>query len=161
MKRLHQFAAARDMAIVERLGGGTDGEVWGTDVSTVLKAFVRQETFEIEIACYHRLEERGIRSILGFRIPKLESHDTALRVMELSTVKPPYLLDFGKAYLDRNHDFSDEAMEDWQAQMDEIWGDYWPTIRAIKNKLQSVGILYLDTKPGNIKPEEGWDKRPD
>ena len=76
-------------------------------------------------------------------------------------VKPPFILDFGKAYLDRSHDFSDEAMADWQAQIDEIWGDYWPKIRSVKNWLQSLGIVYLDTKPGNIKPPEGWDKRPD
>jgi len=52
-------------------------------------------------------------------------------------------------------------MEDWQSQMDEIWGEYWPKIRAIKNKLQSIGILYLDTKPGNVRPPDGWDNRPD
>jgi|SRR5678815_5342597 hypothetical protein len=161
MRRLRAYAANHNLLVEERLGGGTDGEVWGTDVSTVLKVFVRKDVYENEIACYHRLEELGIQSIHGHAIPKLERFDDYLCLIELSTVKAPYLLDFGKAYLDRPHDFSNEAMEDWQSQMDEIWGEYWPKIRAIKNKLQSIGILYLDTKPGNVRPPDGWDNRPD
>ena len=161
IRRLELYAARHDLQLEGRLGGGTDGEVWGTDVSTVLKAFVLPKVYENEIACYHRLEERGIQSIGGFTIPKLERFDDELQVIELSTVKAPHLLDFGKAYLDRQHDFSDEAMADWQAQMDEIWGDYWPKIRAVKNRLESLGIVYLDTKPGNIKPPDGWDNRPE
>ena len=43
IRRLELYAARHDLQLEERLRGGTDGEVWGTDVSTVLKAFVRPE----------------------------------------------------------------------------------------------------------------------
>jgi hypothetical protein len=155
--QLERYAAKRLVALVERLGGGTDGEVWSTSVSTVLKAFERTEVYENEIACYHRLSSSGISSIKGFTIPELERCDGELLVIELSTVKAPYLLDFGKAYLDRPHDFSAEVMEDWEARNLETWGPYLPIIRSIIGKLRSVGIIYLDTKVGNIKPDQSWN----
>lgn len=55
IRRLELYAARHDLQLEGRLGDGTDGEVWGTDVSTVLKAFVRPEVCENEIACYQKI----------------------------------------------------------------------------------------------------------
>ena len=156
MRRLKQYAANRGLVLVEQLRGGTDGEVWSTNVSTVLKSFDLWKTYDNEVSCYQRLEERGMKKILGFSIPTLEGYDDDLMVIEMSTVKPPYVLDFGKAYLDRAHGFSSSVIADWTAQQEERWGEKWPLIRSIRGKLQSVGIYHMDPKPGNILPKD-WN----
>lgn len=143
-------------AIVNPLGVGTDGAVWYTTRFTAVKAFHKPRNFELELECYRRLQATELQSICGFWVPQLIGHDASLLVIEMSIVKPPYVLDFGKVYLDRQPDFSTEVLHDWRQQQQELWGDLFPTVQSILRRLQSLGIFYADPKPGNIMPEN-WD----
>ncbi len=156
IQRLKQYAEINERVLFEQLRGGTDGEVWSTKVSTVLKSFELWKTYHNEVSCYLRLKDRGLKEIFGFSIPSLEGWDDELMVIEMSIVSPPYILDFGKAYLDRPHGFPPSVMAEWVAEQQERWGTTWPLIRSILGKLQSVGIYHMDPKPGNILPKD-WN----
>lgn len=130
--------------------------MWQTSRLTAIKAFHKEKNFELELDCYVRLKVAGLQSVCGFWVPQLIGHDRNLIVIEMSLVKPPYVLDFGKVHLDRQPDFSPEVLRDWREQQQELWGEHFPTVQKILRKLQSLGIFYADPKPGNIMPEN-WD----
>ena len=142
--------------IVNLLGAGTDGAVWHTTRFTAVKALHKSENFVLELECYRRLQDAGVQKVCGFWVPQLIGHDASLLVIEMSIVKPPFVLDFGKVYLDRQPDFSTEVFRDWREQQADLWGHHFPTIQAILRRLQSLGIFYADPKPGNIMPEN-WN----
>ncbi len=136
--------------VTKTLGYGTDGTVWPTSRLTAMKVFERVANYETEKACYLRLQERQVSEILGFAVPQLEQFDDELIVIELSIVSPPFLLDFGKAYLDRKPDYSDETLADDEAFREELFGEDWPVVQRILGRLKSFGIHYVDARPGNI-----------
>ena len=136
-----------------RLGFGSDGTVWQTARKTAIKVFERPEAYGKELAVYRRLKEHGFRKLGGYAVPVLTNFDDALMVIEMTIVEAPYILDFGKVYIDRAPDYSPEVMADFFAKQKELWGEYWPEIRAIWNQLKSMGIFHMDPKPGNIMPD--------
>lgn len=151
--RLDQYAKSRNRAIGVSLGHGTDGGVWKSDKKTAIKVFHRQSNYETERDCYRILMAERVTEICGFTVPRLVDFDNELMVVEMDIVEPPYILDFGKAYLNREPPhFSPEVMADWYRDQQELWGDYWPTVRKILGKLRSLGIYQIDAKPGNIRP---------
>lgn len=156
ISRANIYAASHSRSIKDQLGFGTDGAVWSTDRSTAIKVFSRAKNYATELESYRRLREAGITDLLGFAVPELYGSDDELLVIEMSLVKPPYVLDFGKVYLDRSPDFSADVMNDWYAAQQELWGDLWPTVRSILSRLQGLGIYHMDPKPGNIMPEH-WN----
>jgi hypothetical protein len=156
VKRAKLYATSQLVAIEDALGVGTDGAVWSTDVSSAIKVFSRAKNYATELESYRRLREAGVTDLLGFAVPELFGWDDELLVIEMSLVKPPYVLDFGKVYLDRPPDFSQDVMSDWRAAQQELWGELWPTVRSILSRLRGLGIYHMDPKPGNIMPEH-WD----
>ena len=137
---------------VERLFGfGQDGTVFFTYDKTAVKVFCRSDAFNRECECYRRLMYAGATKICGFSIPELIRLDEELLVIEMTAVKPPCFLDFGKAHLDQRPDFSPEMMEEWQQEQETRWGDHWTAIKLVLANLRGLGIYYYDTKPGNIK----------
>lgn len=94
-----------------------------------------------------------MRNIDEYSIPVLLRHDPALLVIEMSLVDEPFVLDFGKVYLDRQPDYSPEVMRDFFEKQQQLWGKYWPQIYKIWNRLKAIGIFHMDPKPGNIMPE--------
>jgi len=79
------------------LGFGDDGAVWTTSRHTVLKVFERGTNYALELECYQRLSEAGIRKIREFEVPALLNYDELLLAIEMGFVNPPFILDFGKA----------------------------------------------------------------
>jgi hypothetical protein len=154
--RATRYATLQSCAIDKSLGFGTDGGVWSTDRSTAIKVFSRAKNYATELESYRRLKEAGITNLVGFAVPELFGCDDELLVIEMSLVKPPFVLDFGKVYLDRPPDFSSEVMNDWHTAQKELWGEFWPTVRSVLGRLQALGIYHIDPKPGNIMPEH-WD----
>lgn len=153
MKTAAQSYEARNEIIVdfdEPLGSGTDGSVWRTNRNSVIKVFERNENYCVERECYQRLLVQRVFQIDGFAIPKLLDIDDELLVVEMGFVSPPFILDFGKCYLDRRPDFSAEVMADWEAEQRELWEDRWPAVQSILAQLEQIGIYYQDVKPGNI-----------
>ena len=73
-------------------------------------------------------------------------------MIEMGIVKPPFLLDFAGAYLDRPPDFPPEVIEEWREQKVEQFGDRWPEVEAVLEFLRTrLGIHLTDIHPGNIK----------
>ena len=71
-------------------------------------------------------------------------------IVEMQLVTPPFVLDFGKAYLDSPPEFSEEQMDDWGQQGQELFESRWPDVKIIIWTLKRYGIYYYDAKPGNI-----------
>ena len=146
------YAESHSIAIdpEDRLGFGTDGAVWRTNRDTAVKVFEREENYCRERDSYQRLMEQEIISIDGFAVPRLNDCDDELLVVEMDIVSPPFVLDFGKCYLDIRPDFSPEVMADWEAEQRELREERWPAVQSILGRLEQVGIYYQDVRPGNI-----------
>lgn len=115
------------------------------------------QRYSTELACYRLLQERQILEINGYAVPQLIDFDAGLRVIEITIVAPPYVIDFGKAYLaSAPPDFSPEVISEWLAEKEELYGDRWPEIRSVLARLRLIGIFHLDPKPHNILPLN-WD----
>ena len=157
LERLRLYCETRNRAIELSLGDGTDGGVWQTTKRTAVKVFLRRENYEIERSCYQLLMEQDVTEIQGFAIPRLIDFDNGLMIVEMDIVEPPYILDFGKAYLFRPPpQFSAEVMRESEESQQELWGEYWPTIGKILARLRGLGIYHVDPSPRNIRPVD-WD----
>lgn len=89
------------------------------------------------------------RKIREFNVPELIHYNDALLVIEMSTVFPPYLLDFGKAYLS-DPEFPEHVLEEWHERLQFWWGDRVGEVRTLLAALRRFGIWYFDAKPGNV-----------
>ena len=134
------------------LGHGTDGSVWETSNRTALKAFYREQGYRNEVECYHRLKLNGIITINGFSVPHLEGKNDQLMVIEMTYVQPPYLLDFGKVYLDRPPPYQNDeyVMAAWNEKLQEEFGDNTTKVYGLLHQLKKLGIYYVDPRPANI-----------
>ena len=98
-QRARLYSLNRKRAIEGPLGDGIDGGVWRTDKKTAVKACFRETSYVNERDCYRIFLEKGITDIHGFAVPHLFDYDDALMVVEMAIVRPPFILDFGKVYL--------------------------------------------------------------
>jgi hypothetical protein len=145
-----EYAAARGNRILKTLGFGQDGHVFLSHSNTAIKVFARLSNFELEVECYERFLDYDVHAIREFAVPRLRGYDRNLMVIEMSLVEPPFILDYGKVYLDRKPDFSAEVLEDWEADYAERWGSEWVKVQLVLHALRRYGIFYMDPKPGNI-----------
>jgi hypothetical protein len=134
------------------LGYGSDGSVWLSSRKTAVKAIYREKNFLQELECYRRLKDSGAWEVGMFDVPFLEDFDEELRAIEISVVQPPYLLDFGKVYLDHppTHLYDEQMMANAHAEWQERFGDRWSKVRHAMRMLEKHGIYYFDPRPGNI-----------
>jgi hypothetical protein len=134
------------------LGSGIDGYVWRTSRRSALKLCEREKSFREEVESYQRLQNAKVNRILGFAVPGLIDFDDSLMAIEISVVSPPFLLDFGKVYLDAPPPYWNDAeiMAHWHSEGEENFGDRWPEVLRLIGALQKYGIWYVDPKPGNI-----------
>lgn len=134
------------------LGAGIDGCVWRTSRPSALKLCEREKSYLEEVECYRRLKVPGIRRIQEFAVPTLVDFEDPLQALEISIVSPPFLLDFGKVYLDSPPPYWNDTqiMADWHAEGLETFGHRWPKVMSLIGSLQQYGIWYVDPKPGNI-----------
>jgi hypothetical protein len=149
--RIQAYANKRELKITRKLGEGIDGLVIRTEYSA-LKAFYRADNFDREVGCYQRLAQHGFSSVAGFNVPQYIDSDRDLMVLEMTIVTAPYVLDFGKAYLDYQRFHSPETLEHEAERYQELWGDHWPDIQRVLWKLEAIGIYYVDPLPGNLLP---------
>ena len=77
--------------------------------------------------------------------------DEALRVIEMSIVRPPYILDFAKACLDAPPDFPEEVMAERWEHWADLFEERWPHVITIMGWLERRhGVYLLDPSPRNI-----------
>jgi hypothetical protein len=110
-----------------------------------------QELYERERDVYLRLHENGIEKLNGFAIPRYISHHDELLVVEMQIVSPPFVVDFAGARLDSPTPFSDEDLEEWEAERTDLFGEKkWDEVCMLLAALRRYGIYLSDVKPGNI-----------
>ena len=97
--RVESFESRFGVRFAARLGAGANGEVHSTDRSSAVKFFYpeQEESYHRERRAYILLRDRNIRDVCGHRLPLLHLYDDDLMAIEMSTVSPPYLLDFASA----------------------------------------------------------------
>ena len=150
--RWAQFEQSYGTKIKGVLGFGRDGNVVYTNRRTAVKFFDRQDGYSRELAAYEAITAKGIRQIVGHRIPRLKRHDDRLMAIEMTIVRRPYLLDFASAYPeDEAPDFPPEVMSEWWDQKAEEFGDRWPDVQHVMNEFRRMlGMVLLDINPENI-----------
>ena len=135
------------------LGHGTDGSVWRTSRGTAVKSFFYEKNYRDELECYLRLMKYEISEICGLAVPTYEDSSDSLLTLEMSIVQKPYLLDFGKVYIDEPPPyFGDrQLMENWYAEVRDLFESDAETVHSVLFFLQKFGIYYVDPKPANIR----------
>jgi len=108
------FASQHQLQLAERLGFGIHGIIFvaegkSTAGKTALKVHRSVEPYLREREVYERLRDGGVSEILGFNVPQLIRFDDGLRIIEMSIVARPFVLDFAGAWLDTPPDFPDET----------------------------------------------------
>ncbi|MEQ8846819.1 hypothetical protein [Botrimarina sp.] len=71
-------------------------------------------------------------------------------MLEITLVSPPYVIDFGKSYLDHPPEHSPETLAEHEADQIELWGEKIGEVNAILWRLERMGIYYTDATPRNI-----------
>ncbi len=156
------YASRYRLRLLERLGFGIHGIVFVAEGNfkprqpgkTAIKVHEAAEPYLRERRVYERLRETRISEILGFHVPQLIGFDDELRVIEMTIVTRPFVLDFAGAYPDAPPEFSDEIWEEWEAEKREQFGVRWPKVQAVLGALEELDIHLLDVSPSNIALED-------
>jgi len=154
-ERVRRYALANSMQLTQSLGFGKDGTVYMTANATAIKVFTHEAVFARERNCYERLKELNVHEVFGHNVPQFVNSDENLLVLEMTSVQPPFLLDFGSAYLDWPPDFPPEVLEEWNQRKSEEFGRNWPKVQLLLEFMaDTYGIYLTDVHPGNITFEE-------
>ena len=149
------YASQHQLELAERLGFGIHGIIFvagnkSEGGRTAVKVHRESEPYLRERAAYERLKRAGITEILGCNVPQFIRADDDLRVIEMSIVTRPFVLDFAGAYLDAAPDFPDEIWAEWESGKREQFGVRWPKIQAVLAALEALDVYMVDVSPGNI-----------
>ncbi len=149
------YARRHQLQLTERLGFGIHGIIFSAENKShpgrsVLKAHRDEKPFWRELSIYERLMAENIGGILGFNIPDLLGADEGLRIIEMSLVARPFVLDFAGAYLDKPPEFSEEVWTEWEAEKREQFGSRWKTVELVVAALRKHNIYMVDISPSNI-----------
>jgi hypothetical protein len=149
------YAARHELRLAERLGFGVHGIIHVAEHKphggrTAIKAHREPGPYRRERAAYERLRQARVTEVLGFNVPQFIRADDELRVVEMTIVARPFVLDFAGAYLDQRSDFSEEAWAAWESEKREQFDRRWPDVLRVLAALEEFGIYMLDVSPGNI-----------
>lgn len=151
LARRDAFCDARSRRVVDLRGWGVDGYVWQTDEDSVVKVCRRQSAYTHERDVYFRLRQRQLYQLQGFRLPRLLDFDDRLLTLELTYIRPPYLLDFGAAALDQCPPGFDPYDPHWIAEQSRKFDRDWPDVQRLLDALRQYGIYYTDVHTQNIR----------
>jgi hypothetical protein len=149
------YASGRQLQLTERLGFGVHGIIFSAENKahlgkSVLKAHRDEEAYWRELSIYERLKAEGVGDLLGFNIPDLLGADHNFRIIEMSLVARPFVLDFAGAYLGKLPEFSEETWSEWESEKREQFGPRWQNVEEILAALRKLGIYLVDISPSNI-----------
>jgi len=140
---------------IRKLGDGKDGYVLETASRRAVKFFSSHEIFQRELAAYQILRDQQIQEMQGFQIPLLKGSDEELLAIEMTIVRPPFLIDFASAYTEEDvffFDFSDDVIDEREQHWAEIFGDRWPIVVALRDEfIRRTGLMLLDLSLNNVR----------
>jgi hypothetical protein len=149
------YASQRNLIVCEPLGSGKDGIVLvgrrkGQPAAVAIKVLRFSEPYFREKQVYEQLATLNISNVIGFHVPQIMDFDDGLRVIEMTVVKRPFVLDFAGAYLDKRPDFPSEIWAEWETEKREQFEGRWPQVQKIMDAFEERGIYLLDLSPANI-----------
>jgi hypothetical protein len=149
------YAARHQLQLTERLGFGVHDMIFVAENKsksgrTAVKAHREFEPYLRERAVYERLRQAGVTEVLGFNVPQFLQADDGLRIIEMSIVTRPFVLDFAGAYLDAPPDFPDEVWVEWKTVKQEQFEARWPAVEEVLAGLEALGVYMVDVSPSNI-----------
>lgn len=149
------YAQQHGAVLRGRLGFGIHGIVFVVESKakpgrSAVKFHEDSESYHREKSVYQRLGEHGLTEIRGFHVPQFLSFDDEFRAIEMTIVKPPFVLDFAGAWLDRPPAFPAETMVEWQKEKQEQFGKRWNTVEELMRAFHELEIYLLDVSPNNI-----------
>lgn len=97
------------------------------------------EAYLREKQVYERLKRLGVTRVLGFNVPLLIGWEDGLRVIEMTIVKPPFVLDFAGAYLDARPGFPEEVWTNWEVEKREQFEDRWLKVQRVLDAFRLAG----------------------
>src|SRR5438552_6663800 len=155
MPNARLYADQRQLELGEALGSGKDGIVLvakrkAQPAKVAIKALRWPEAYERERDVYERLRGGGVIAILGFNVPQFVGSDDGLRILEMTIVERPFVLDFAGAYLDKRPEFPEQIWADWEAEKREQFETRWPEVRRVLDAFEEIGVYLLDVSPSNI-----------
>jgi hypothetical protein len=132
---------------------GRDGEIHATDHNTAVKFFTVWESFGREHAAYQALAKAGITEVAGHAVLQLICADDELLAVEMTIVRPPFLLDFVSAYpAAQAPDFPEEVWDQWRQDKREEFGPRWAEVEFVLSEFRRLtGLVLLDVNRGNIR----------
>jgi hypothetical protein len=83
-------------------------------------------------------------------VPELIEADDLTLVIQMTTVKRPFVLDFAGAYLDGPPKFTPEIWEYWEKEKREQFENRWEIVQKVIDEFQCLGIYLTDVTPSNI-----------
>ena len=149
------YASRFQIEIGETLGSGKDGIVLvakgkAQPAKVAIKVLRWKEAYEREKKVYERIREAAVITVLGFNVPQMVGCDDDLRVLEMTIVERPFVLDFAGAYLDVRPEFPADVWADWEADLREKFDARWPRVQDVLGAFEEFGIYLLDVSPANI-----------
>jgi hypothetical protein len=126
-QKAEAYASRHRIKIARRLGFGIhglvlEGERVADAARTAIKIHKDGEPYHRERAIYERLAQHVVREIRGFNVPRLINCDEDLRVIEMTVVVRPFVLDFAGAYLEERPDFPEDVWEQWEQENESSLG---------------------------------------
>jgi RIO-like serine/threonine protein kinase len=99
------YASCHQLEIGEPLGSGRDGIVIAAKrnekpAEVAIKVHRFDELYRREKEAYERLKICGISKVRRFHVPQFIASDDTLRVIQMTIVARPFVLDFAAAYLE-------------------------------------------------------------
>jgi hypothetical protein len=155
LKNARTYASRHQLELAERLGFGVHGIIFVAENKsksgkTAVKAHREFAPYTRERAVYERLQQAGVAELVGFNVPQLVAADDSLRVIEMSIVTRPFVLDFAGAYLDAPPVFPEDVWVEWEAGKREQFENRWPAVEAVLAALKELNIYMVDVSPSNI-----------
>jgi len=149
------YARRRQLQLAERLGFGIHGIIYvaenkSASGKTAVKVHRETEPYLRECAAYERLQEIGVSKVQGFNVPQFIRADDELRIIEMTIVTRPFVLDFAGAWLDAPPQFSDEIWAEWELQKRDQFENHWLEVKAVLAALEEWDIYMVDVSPSNI-----------
>ena len=149
LQNAHAYARHHQLQLAEPLGDGIHGSVWAAESKlkagkSAVKAHRFDEPYSRELSVYQRLRDAHISKICGLNVPQLLGADDRLRVIEMTVVPQPFVLDFAGAYLDTPPVFSEEIWAGWEEDKREMFEARWPAVQAVLSELERRGLGWAD-----------------
>lgn len=130
------------------------GIVFSTNRESAVKVHAQEIAYKRERNVYLRLQEHKVNELHGLIIPNLLDYDDQRKIIEMTVVSPPFIVDFGGAYLDNypEHASSKDARMIWESEKQEQFGSRWKAVKTILNDFDKLyGVCIVDVNPGNIQ----------